>query len=189
LFVILRLGEGIAAAAVLPSARALIADAVPAEKQGQAFGIFSGFFNAGFLLGPAIGGLLAATGYATAFIGAALFRVLALVVVIVFIPRLARSGVTSTKRTIFRRGEGIFRLPLLGAYIIAFGDYLWLGFDLAILPLWLHDHVGATVVTIGLAYTAWAIPSVILTPLGGFVADRAWRSHLILVFGLAQVPL
>src|SRR5579871_6192840 len=43
LFVVLRFAEGIAAAAFLPSARALIADDLPVEKRGEAFGVFSAF--------------------------------------------------------------------------------------------------------------------------------------------------
>src|SRR5215469_12452646 len=48
LFVVLRFAEGMAAAATLPSARALIADSVPAESRGEAYGVFSAFFNTGF---------------------------------------------------------------------------------------------------------------------------------------------
>lgn len=196
LFVALRVVEGIAAAAVLPSARALVADAVPAEKQGAAFGIFGAFFNAGFLFGPAIGGLLAATGYASAFYGAALARVVALVVVLALVPRRARAGsaveaveAVEKVQTPQGRCEKLFSLPLVGAYVLAFGDYLYLGFDLALLPLWMHDQLAASVTTIGLAYTTWAIPSVALAPVGGRVADRVRRSRLILFFGLAQVPI
>lgn len=189
-FVALRVVEGIAAAAVLPSARALVADAVPEEKQGAAFGTFSAFFNAGFLFGPAIGGLLAATDYANAFYGAALARVLALIVVLIFVPRRRRGQTHGAKVEQAHRGrERIFGLPLVGAYILAFGDYLYLGFDLALLPLWMHDQLGATVAIIGLAYTTWAVPSVVLTPLGGRIADRARRYRMIFIFGLAQVPL
>src|SRR5579885_693981 len=70
LFVVLRFAEGMVAATFLPSARALIADAVPAEKRGESYGIFSAFFNGGFLFGPALGGLLGGLGYAPPFIGA-----------------------------------------------------------------------------------------------------------------------
>src|ERR1700730_3286403 len=97
LFIILRFVEGIAAAAILPSARALIVDTIPAEKQGEAYGIFNAFFNAGFLLGPGIGGLLASTGYASAFIGAALCRVLAIAIVIITVHPARRSEITATK--------------------------------------------------------------------------------------------
>jgi MFS family permease len=188
-FVALRLVEGIAAAAVLPSARALVADAVPREQQGQAFGLFSAFFNAGFLFGPALGGLLAATSYASAFIGAVVFRLLALVIVVLLVPGGAPRELAARERMQAVDRRMLFRLPLLGAYVLSFGDYLYLGFDLALMPLWMHDHLGASVTVIGLAYTVWAIPSIVVAPLGGRVADRRRRSWLILIFGLAQVPI
>jgi MFS family permease len=193
LFVALRVVEGLAAAAVLPAARALVADAVPNERRGEAYGLFSAFFNAGFLLGPALGGLLAATGYASAFIGAVVCRLVAVGIVLALVPETARWP-DGTRRDRGRdRGRTLgwrelAALPLLGAYVLAFGDYLFVGFDQALLPLWLHDHLGASVTVIGLAYVAWAGPSIVLSPVGGRVADRRRRSALILCFGLAQVP-
>jgi MFS family permease len=191
LFVILRCAEGVAAAPVLPTARALIADAVPDEERGRAYGFFSASFNFGFLAGPALGGLLASTGYASAFWGAALCRVIALVIVLLYVPAASArpQQATAVERATAEPQRALFRLPLVGAYILAFGDYLYLGFDLALMPLWMHDHLGATVAVIGLAYVAWAIPSVVLAPLGGRIADRGRRSRPILLFGLAQVPI
>lgn len=190
LFVALRVAEGLAAAAILPSARALIADAIPAEHRGAAYGLFGAFFNAGFLIGPALGGLLAATGYASAFLGAFGFRLLAMLIVITLIPRAVQRTVSErTQAQDTHRLRTIFKLPLLGAYVLAFGDYLFLGFDLTLLPIWMHDHLGASAAVIGVAYMTWAVPSILLSPIGGRVADRAWRSILIYVFGLGQVPL
>src|SRR5215467_10932892 len=191
LFVALRFVEGAAGAAVLPSARALIADTVAPEQRGKAYGLFSSFFNAGFLIGPAIGGLLATTGYASAFVGAVGCRLVALAIVAVLVPRVARVEFPTETRSRggAMRTRELFKLPLVGAYVLAFGDYLYLGFDLALMPLWMHDHLGASVAVIGLAYVTWAAPSILLSPFGGRVADRTRRSHLILIFGLAQVPL
>jgi MFS family permease len=189
LFILLRFTEGMAAAAILPSARALVVDIMPPEKQGEAFGIFNAFFNAGFLLGPGIGGLLASTGYASAFVGAALCRVLAIAIIIFTVhpPRRAIAFTSKESRAI--SSKALFTSPLVGAYILAFGDYLYLGFDLTLSPLWLHDHLGASVAVIGLAYITWSIPNTLLSPVTGRLADRASRSLLILAFGLAQVPL
>jgi len=64
-FVILRFFEGMVAASVIPSARALVAETIAPEQQGEAYGIFGAFLNAGFLFGPALGGLFASTGYAS----------------------------------------------------------------------------------------------------------------------------
>ena len=189
LFVVLRFAEGIAGAAVVPSARALIADSVPVEKRGEAFGIFSAFFNTGFLLGPAIGGLLATTGYASVFIGAVLFRLLAMVLVITMIHAEVKNSRVTQEQARAVPLRRLFTRPLVGAYILAFGDYLYIGFDIALMPLWMHDHLGASVAIIGFSYVAWAIPNIIMSPIGGRVADRKRRSMLILIFGLAQVPL
>ena len=189
-FVVLRFAEGIAAA-TLPAARALVADAVPTENQGEAYGVFSAFFNAGFLLGPALGGILASTGYASAFIGAALFHLAAVPIVITMIHTEGRRNPEVQTREPAKAAPWwmFFTLPLVGAYIFTFGNYLYIGFDLTLMPIWMHYHLGASVLIIGLTYTTWAIPNIILSPIGGRIADRARHSLLILVFGLAQVPL
>jgi MFS family permease len=189
LFIVLRFAEGAAAAAFLPSARALITDAVPSKQRGEAFGIFSAFFNAGFLLGPGLGGLLAATGYATAFIGAVIFRLVAIVIVVtmIHVKRRGEQEIEEAARPVSLRT--LFNIALTGAYILAFGNFIFVGFDITLTALWLHDHLGATVAIIGFAYVAFSIPSIFVAPFGGRVADRRRRSTLILIFGLAQVPI
>lgn len=188
LFVVLRFAEGMFAAAFLPSARALITDAVPAEKRGEAFGIFGAFFNAGFLFGPALGGLLAGTGYASAFIGAVLFRLVAVVLVVIMIKaNMQRQQEQHEKQAVNLRA--LFTVPLSGSYLLVFGDFLYIGFDITLVPLWMHDHLGASVTLIGVSYMLWSIPGIILAPIAGRIADRRRRSTMILIFGLAQVPL
>ena len=189
LFIVLRFAEGAAAAAFLPSARALITDAVPSNQRGEAFGIFSAFLNAGFLLGPGLGGLLAATGYATAFIGAVIFRLVAIVIVVTMIHVKVRGEqeIEEAARPVSLRT--LFKIGLTGAYILAFGNFLFVGFDITLTALWLHDHLGASIAVIGFAYVAFSIPGIIVAPFGGRVADRRRRSSLILIFGLAQVPI
>jgi MFS family permease len=189
LFVVLRFAEGAAAAAFLPSARALITDAVAPEKRGEAFGIFSAFFNTGFLLGPALGGILASTGYASAFIGAVLFRLVAIVIVVTMIHNKTRGEQEAEEAARPVSLGKLFGMALTGAYILAFGDFLFIGFDISLTALWLHDHLGASIAVIGFAYVAFSIPSIIVAPFGGRVADRRRRSSLILIFGLAQVPI
>lgn len=189
LFIVLRFAEGAAAAAFLPSARALITDTVPAKQRGEAFGIFSAFLNAGFLLGPGIGGLLAVTGYASAFIGAVIFRLVAIVIVVTMIHVKARGGQEREEAARPVSLRTLFQIGLTGAYILAFGDFIFVGFDITLTALWLHNHLGASIAVIGFAYVAFSIPGIIVAPFGGRVADRRRRSALILIFGLAQVPI
>ena len=187
LFVVLRFAEGMVAAAFLPSARALIADAVPNEKRGEAYGIFSAFFNVGFLLGPGLGGLIAGLGYAPPFIGAALFRLVALVLVLVLI-RPPQQRQQREEAAPVSLGM-LFTRPLVGSYLLVFGDWLYVGFDVTLVPLWMHDHLGASVEWIGISYMFWAVPGILLAPIAGRIADRKRRSTMMLIFGLSQVPL
>src|SRR5438477_2526963 len=60
-FIALRFIEGAAAGAISPSANAFVIDAVPAKERGAAFGWLGSAFSAGFMLGPAIGGLMVDT--------------------------------------------------------------------------------------------------------------------------------
>ncbi len=190
LFIALRFVEGAAAAGMLPAARALIIDSTPIEEQGEAFGIFNSFFNSGFLLGPAIGSLLAVQGYTGAFIGAVVFRVVALVIVGLVVHEVRKEP--ERNEPIIRRGaalKALFSLPLVGAYMLALGDYLYLGFDQTLMPIWIKNNLGGSVAIIGLTYVLWAIPSMVFSPWAGRIADRYRRSTLILIFGMAQVPI
>jgi MFS family permease len=189
LFVGLRLVEGIFSATMLPPAKALIADTIPADQRGAAYGVFNAFFNASFLLGPGLGALLGSFGYAPVFIGATVVRLLAMVVVALVILETTPRRRVEAARSHALPLRALFSLPLVGAYILVFGDYLYLGFDQTLFPLWMHDHLGATVGMIGLVYIVWGIPTTMLSPVGGRWADQVRRSSLIFVFGGAQVPL
>ena len=59
-FVVLRGLAGAAAALYDPAARGYLMDATPANRRGEAFGLYSAAQMAGFIFGPAIGGLAAA---------------------------------------------------------------------------------------------------------------------------------
>ncbi|HLI72156.1 MAG TPA: MFS transporter [Ktedonobacteraceae bacterium] len=187
-FVVLRFVEGIFAAAFLPSARAQITDSITPEKRGEAFGIFGAFFNAGFLFGPALGGLLAGTGYASAFIGAVIFRLVGLVIVFIMIKPGTQQKQTQQAEKLPLKVRELVALPLIGAYLLTFGDFLYVGFDVSLVPLWM-TRLGASVFWIGVSYMCWSLPGILLAPFTGKLADRKRRSMLILFFGLAQVPL
>ena len=61
---------GIAGASFTP-AHAYIADVTPSEKRAQSFGLMGAAFGAGFVLGPALGGLLGELGPRAPFFAAA----------------------------------------------------------------------------------------------------------------------
>jgi len=70
--------SGIAGASFTP-AYAYVADVSPPEKRAQSFGLISAAFGVGFILGPALGGLLGELGTRTPFFAAAGLSLLNLV--------------------------------------------------------------------------------------------------------------
>ena len=65
-----RLIAGIAGASYTP-ANAVLADVTEPEKRGAVFGLMGGAFGLGFILGPALGGLLSGFGTRAPFVAAA----------------------------------------------------------------------------------------------------------------------
>jgi DHA1 family multidrug resistance protein-like MFS transporter len=67
-FITLRALAGLSTALYDPAARGYIADATPADRRGEAFGLYGAAQMGGLLLGPAIGGIGAALFGGVAFI-------------------------------------------------------------------------------------------------------------------------
>lgn len=67
-FIVLRALAGLATAVYDPAARAYISDATPADRRGEAFGLYGAAQMGGLLFGPAVGGLGAAAFGGVAFI-------------------------------------------------------------------------------------------------------------------------
>jgi len=77
----LRFVQGLGAAAFRPGSRAVVADLVPAQERGIAYGWLAGADLSGLIVGPALGGLLAVFGRRTVFEVTGLALLLAAMVV------------------------------------------------------------------------------------------------------------
>lgn len=80
-----RIVAGIAGAVYGP-ANAVLADVTPPEKRGATFGLMGAAFGIGFILGPALGGLLATFGPRAPFIAAAVLAGLNALWILIVMP-------------------------------------------------------------------------------------------------------
>ena len=115
-----------------PARQAMIADILPEEKRAQGYGIFRVAFNLSVVIGPAIGGLLAARSYLALFITDAVISLITAALVFRFIPETkpesspeeAKNGMAgSFKGYLHVLRDGVFML-FLGASILMILTYM-----------------------------------------------------------------
>lgn len=122
------LGRAIAGAAgaVYGPAGSVIADVTPPEKRGATFGLIGAAFGIGFILGPALGGLLSSFGPRAPFVAAAALALLNAATMFLFMPEtlkpenrrpfhLRDAHIVGAFRPLFHAGNAA---PLLLAWFI-----------------------------------------------------------------------
>ncbi len=188
-FVLLRLAQGIGLALIYPSARALIVDLTPPERRGQAFAAWWAALNGGWLLGPALGGLLAGLiGKAPLFVIGGLGEVALGTGVVLTLGRLkvARPRPHPAGERVPYRA--LLAAPLVAAFILAIGFEVPVGIFTGIWSVYLAD-LGASEFELGISFTAFSLANLLFLPLGGRLADRTprWRRLLVLSLALGAV--
>lgn len=114
------------AGAIYAPASSVLADVTPPEQRARVFGWIGGAFGIGFIIGPAIGGLLAGLGPRAPFIAAAMLAIANSAVMTFLLPEsLARenrrpfrwqdANILSALKPIFHSGEAA---PLLLAWFL-----------------------------------------------------------------------
>ena len=105
------------AGATISTAQAYVADTTPLEKRTQGMGLIFAAFGAGFIFGPAIGGILSHWGYAVPGLAAAGLAVAACIAAILFLPeslpREARAEAIA-RRTMPVSRAAMFQRPVIG---------------------------------------------------------------------------
>lgn len=159
-----------AAAAALhrPSAEAMLARLIPREQQAAAAALMGLQGTAGMILGPALGGVLAAVALPLAY----LVDVATFVLSLLLLARLKpmRAGGDADRVSLAGIGWGIRyavgRRDLLGTYLVDIAAML-LAMPQALFPF-LADRLG-TPGGLGLLYAAGAIGSAVVTLTGGWM--------------------
>jgi MFS family permease len=181
--ILFRAIHGLAAAAFLPTAIALVIDLTPEAKRGEAIGWYSTSLQLGLMAGPITGGFLAAHfGFGAAFYGCSAISLVGLVLAFSQLRAIAYQPAATPGRA--SSSWRWLRQPLAIAVILAIllvavgsgtiGSYI---------PLYGRDF-GLTEADAGAIITAVYASSAILRAPVGRLADRTDR-RILLISGVA----
>ena len=184
------------------TAGAVLADISPPEQRARAFGLIGVAFGLGFILGPALGGLLAGISFSLPVLVALGFAVLNLVVVLTLLPE---THPVEARRALPRKRElqpfsqlaRVFRNPQVRRLCLAFFLFFlaFSGFT-AVLVVYFNQNFGwgpgisaAAFVVVGVVATV--VQGVLIGPLVKRFGE--WRLSLagvgLVVVGCLMIPL
>ncbi len=186
-WILLRIVQGFAVAALLPSLRALVADVSSIEQRGEAFAGFNAAFFGGIFGGPLIGGfVIELAGSRALFLGAALGAVVIGVAVWLRFPEFRRPIVTDhvahdAPIASGRRAVAVLLAsPLVGAYLLGAAIQVPGGLATAIWSIYVSDLGGSDII-VGITYSTFSVPLLVLASVAGRSASRRPRWRLLLV--------
>lgn len=181
-----RTAQGLGSGAVVPAANALVADLVPMERRGRAYGLMAASQSAGFAVGPMLGGLAGALGGLNApFVIGTLLNLLAAVVAATLIPH------RQVHDTVAWQGATRVWPTIRGLWPYFWMMFAWMGlsgmYDTAwsLYMQWLH----ASRLVIGLSFTLFGLPLLLFNVVGGRLADYRRRRPIIILAGTSLQTL
>ncbi|MEO8744385.1 MAG: MFS transporter [Candidatus Dormiibacterota bacterium] len=171
-FIAVRFLHGAAAGAFWPAANGLIAEIVPPNELGRAFGVMQSTNMVGIIIGPAIGGLIALFNLSVVFVVAAVVCGLA-AVAMVALPNVRLAVSSEAPIGALRIARSLLPLILLGvgtSYMIGTFDTIW--------SLYM-THRGATTLAVGISFATFGIPALLVSAQAGALGDRFRPIRLI----------
>jgi MFS family permease len=183
-YVLLRAAQGIGAGAVEVASLALVSSAVPVARRGRAFASIYGGMCAGIAIGPVVGSIAGVERMPIIFVAAGVLSCLACIPVV----RSASPDVEgATPPAERRRARALLNRAVVGALLGATAFGLLAGVYEACWTLLLEAH-GAKNWQIGLSWTLFSVPFVVMARAGGWMADHADR-RVLAIGGLTTSAL
>jgi DHA1 family multidrug resistance protein-like MFS transporter len=183
-FVALRALQGVGSGAAEVAALAILSSTVAFERRGRAFGAVYGGMLAGMALGPILGSLVGVDAMGVVFVLAGVTSLLACIPVLRGTP--GGPGTRRAHRPALRRPP--MNRALLGSLMTAAALGLTAGVYEACWTLLLQDR-GAANWQIGLSWTLFSVPFVLMARPGGWLADQFDRRILVFVSVLCSAGL
>ena len=208
-FLVIRALTGAATAVYDPAARGFLVDATPADRQGEAFGLYSAAQMGGLLFGPAIGGIGAyltnSDGFVFVFCGVATAIAGLAVLALIHEQPHSRVGTTVPSEGVGEmaatadgrsRGEEepalndsgrptrLANRLLLAAIVVNLGSNFATGTYEVTWSLFLTSR-GAGLDLIGATFAMFAVPMILISPWAGRFVDRRGSLPFIVIGSLA----
>jgi DHA1 family multidrug resistance protein-like MFS transporter len=176
--IVLRGLQGCGAGAVEVAALAMIASTVPLERRGRAFGSIYRAQLAGMAIGPLVGSIIGVASMNFIFAGAALTSLAACFTIISgsWLPRDADR--TDNRSGAHARGFPRLSRAAIGSLIAGVAVGFTIGVYETCWTLLLHQR-GAHTWQVGLSWTLFAVPFVLMARPGGWIADHLDRRALV----------
>jgi MFS family permease len=180
--IVLRFLEGVTVAAFQPAISAYIADVTPEDRRSEAYGGYAATLNGGLLLGPLFGGIIGQQfGFVTAFLVNVVIEIAAIPLVLgqVHEPTVHEQRVAGAATS----WADLFSLPLISIYVAFFT--LQVAFNVlgALWAIWVNS-LGGSYTYIGVTFSLFALPQILLGTGAGRLADRWGRGRLLLISGI-----
>jgi MFS family permease len=172
-------GAGLAAFA--PGMLSLVADVMPANRLGQAYGWYTTAIYVAMTVGPASGGYLAKLlGLRQVFLVSGGLLVVVTLLALVLLPAGPPRHATDTHLALARSIDLLRNRSLRACLLATIGSCIGFGVFLTFLPLYAAQH-GFDPAQVGLVFAAQAVTNVIGRVPIGRLADRCDRRWLVVV--------
>lgn len=177
-FLLLRLGHGFSTGFKPTGTAAYIADIVPANRRGEALGVYGMSVSIGAALGPAIGSWIAhAFSINALFYSSSLMAFLSIAILLNMKETLPKPTRLSWEAFKITRRD-IFEPRVLPPALVVFLTYFSFGAVLTIIPDF-SDHLGLQ--NHGLFFLVYTLTSLVIRLVAGKISDRYGRVEVVVV--------
>jgi MFS family permease len=134
-----------------PANNAMVADVVEPARQLEAYGLLRVAWNLGFAMGPAIGGIIVAVSYETAFLASAGVSLVAAVIVLLFLKEsyVPKPGLKKERMKLDLSG---ISLPFLAFCVFCVPMFIMAGQFSTTFPVFANENLGIDSFVIGIVY-------------------------------------